>query len=143
MARCRRSCCRSATTTPGSWPARERDSIRTGRRRVPTDMRRAPAELTHAAELGRLAEADRESKPAGWRLSPRAVRSFIVGDAKCSIRRKLYGDDALSDRCIVTLMSDRGLMLVGEPRTAKSMLSDLLAAAIGGDSTCASPGTSG
>ena len=106
-------------------------------------MLRAPAELTHAAELGRLAEADRESKPTGWRLSPRAVRSFIVGDAKCSIRRKFYGDDALIDRCIVTLMSDRGLMLVGEPGTAKSMLSELLAAAIGGESTCAIQGTSG
>jgi MoxR-like ATPase len=106
-------------------------------------MLRAPAELTHAAELGRLAEADRESKPAGWRLSPRAVRSFIVGDAKRSIRRKFYGDDALIDRCIVTLMSDRGLMLVGEPGTAKSMLSELLAAAIGGESTCAIQGTSG
>ena len=76
-------------------------------------MLRAPAELTHAAELDRLAAADREPKPVGWKLSPRAVRSFIVGDAKISIRRKFYGDDALIDRCIVTLMSDRGLMLVG------------------------------
>ncbi len=110
---------------------------------MPTDILRAPAELTHAAELHRLAAADREPKPASWRLSPRAVRSFIVGDPKLSIPRKFYGDDALIDRCIVTLMSDRGLMLVGEPGTAKSMLSVLLAAAIGGESTCAIQGTSG
>src|SRR5207244_5058465 len=50
---------------------------------------------------------------------------------------------ALIDRCIVTLMSDRGLMLVGEPGTAKSMLSELLAAAISGKSTCTIQGTAG
>jgi MoxR-like ATPase len=106
-------------------------------------MLRAPAEILHAAELSRLAQADRDVKPAGWRLSPRSVRSFILGDAKLEVRRKFYGDDALIDRCIVTLMSDRGLMLVGEPGTAKSMLSELLSAAISGRSTCAIQGTSG
>ena len=45
------------------------------------------------------------------------------------ISRKFYGDDALVDRCIVTLLGNRGLLLVGEPGTAKSMLSELLAAA--------------
>jgi len=59
------------------------------------------------------------------------------------VRRKFYGDDALIDRCIVTLMSNRGLLLVGEPGTAKSMLSELLAAAICGESTCTIQGTAG
>ena len=40
-------------------------------------------------------------------------------------------------------MSNRGLLLVGEPGTAKSMLSELLAAAVSGDSTCTVQGTSG
>ena len=110
---------------------------------MPTDILRAPAEQIYAAELARLAEADQDSKPAAWRLSPRAVRTFILGDAKLDVRRKFYGDDALIDRCIVTLMSDRGLMLVGEPGTAKSMLSELLAAAISGQSTCTIQGTAG
>jgi MoxR-like ATPase len=110
---------------------------------VPTDILRAPAEQIHAEELARLAQADHGTKPAAWQLSPRAVRSFILGDAKLNVRRKFYGDDALIDRCIVTLMSDRGLMLVGEPGTAKSMLSELLAAAISGQSTCAIQGTAG
>lgn len=110
---------------------------------MPTDILRAPAEQIHAEELARLAQADRDSKPAAWRLSPRAVRTFILGDSKLSVRRKFYGDDALIDRCIVTLMSDRGLMLVGEPGTAKSMLSELLAAAISGQSTCSIQGTAG
>jgi MoxR-like ATPase len=110
---------------------------------VPTDILRAPAEQVYAAELARIAQTDRDPKPPAWKLSPRAVRSFIVGDSKLNVRRKFYGDDALIDRCIVTLMSDRGLMLVGEPGTAKSMLSELLAAAISGQSTCAIQGTAG
>lgn len=108
-----------------------------------TEVLRAPAEQTYAGEFARLAEADRDAKPVGWRLSPRSVRTFIVGDPRLDVKRKFYGDDALIDRCIVTLMSDRGLMLVGEPGTAKSMLSELLAAAISGKSTCTIQGTSG
>ncbi|GAA0929651.1 AAA family ATPase [Kribbella koreensis] len=104
---------------------------------------RAPAELVYADELGRLAAADRHPRPAGWRLSPRAVRSFVLGAEEAGVRKKFYGDDALVDRCVVTLMSNRGLLLVGEPGTAKSMLSELLAAAIGGSSTCTVQGTSG
>jgi MoxR-like ATPase len=110
---------------------------------VPTDILRAPAEQIHAAELARLAEKDREPRPAGWKLSPRAVRAFILGDTKLDVRRKFFGDDALIDRCVVTLMSDRGLLLVGEPGTAKSMLSELLSAAISGQSTCTIQGTAG
>lgn len=106
-------------------------------------MLRAPAEQVHADELARLADKDSGVRPVGWRLSPRAVRSFIVGDDKLGIRRKFYGDDALIDRCIVTLMSDRGLLLVGEPGTAKSMLSELLSAAISGNSVCVVQGTAG
>lgn len=42
-----------------------------------------------------------------------------------------------------TLLGQRGLLLVGEPGTAKSMLSELLAAAISGDSTLTIQGTAG
>ena len=104
---------------------------------------RAPAEQTYADELARLAEQDRHAKPAGWRLSPRAVRAFIIGDEGRNVKRKFFGDDPLVDRCIVTLMSNRGLILVGEPGTAKSMLSELLAAAICGNSTYTIQGTAG
>jgi len=104
---------------------------------------RVPAEQLYAGELAQLAEADSRARPHGWRLSPRAVRSFIIGDLDLGIRRKFYGDDALIDRAIVTLMGHQGLMLVGEPGTAKSLLSELLAAAISGDSGLTVQGTAG
>lgn len=104
---------------------------------------RAPAEATYATELAALAAADDGPRPEGWRLTPRAVRSFVVGDRDLGVTRKFYGDDALVDRCVVTLMSNRGLLLVGEPGTAKSMLSELFAAAVSGDSTCTIQGSSG
>ncbi|HEY2739250.1 MAG TPA: AAA family ATPase, partial [Thermoanaerobaculia bacterium] len=59
----------------------------------------------------------------------------IVGDEKLRIRRKFVGNPSLVDRAMVTLATSRGLMLVGEPGTAKSLLSELLAAAISGCST--------
>lgn len=108
-----------------------------------TPVLRAPAETTYAAELAALAASDRHPRPRGWRLSPSAVRAFVLGDPALQVSRKFYGDDALIDRCIVTLMSNRGLLLVGEPGTAKSMLSELLAAAVSGTSTCTIQGTSG
>jgi MoxR-like ATPase len=108
-----------------------------------TPVLRAPAEQVYAEELARLAEKDEGPRPNGWRLSPRSVRRFILGDEKIGVKAKFYGDDALIDRCVVTLMSDRGLLLVGEPGTAKSMLSELLAAAISGQSLCIVQGTAG
>lgn len=108
-----------------------------------TDHLRAAAELRYADELGRLAQADDAPRPAGWNLSPRAVRRFILGDAKLGVSRKFYGDDPLVDRAIVSLMSRQGLMLVGEPGTAKSMLSELLGAAISGTSALVVQGSAG
>jgi MoxR-like ATPase len=71
------------------------------------------------------------------------VRSFLCGAARPAIRRKFYGDDSMVERAIVSLSSNRGLMLVGEPGTAKSMLSELLSAAISGTSINAIQGTAG
>jgi MoxR-like ATPase len=111
--------------------------------RVVTDVQRAPAERRFAAELQRLEAADKEAKPKGWRLSPRAVRRFILGDKAADVSQKFFGDDPLIDRCIVSLMGHQGLMLVGEPGTAKSLLSELLAAAISGDSNLVVQGSAG
>jgi MoxR-like ATPase len=103
---------------------------------------RLPAEVKYAHELEKLRQDD-GPRPAGWALSARAVRRFIIGDEKAGITRKFYGDDPLVDRAIVSLMSNQGLMLVGEPGTAKSMLSELLGAAISGASTLVVQGSAG
>jgi MoxR-like ATPase len=104
---------------------------------------RPPAETLYAEELAALAKSDRDPRPPGWKLSPRAVRSFICGAKKPAVERKFFGDDVLVERAIVGLAGNRGLLLVGEPGTAKSMLSELLAAAISGCSTNTIQGTAG
>ncbi len=109
---------------------------------------RLPAEMAHAQELAALQAADQGPRPDGWRLSPRSVRHFILGGAEPdgggpAIARKIHGNDALVERAIVTLAGQRGLMLVGEPGTAKSLLSELLAAAISGDSKLTVQGGAG
>lgn len=95
-------------------------------------------EELYEVELNALEANDLFPKPANWRLSPRAVRTFIIGQEEpllwqgqeVEISRKFYGNDALVERAIVTLAGNRGLMLIGEPGTAKTMLSELLSAAI-------------
>lgn len=100
-----------------------------------TTIQRPPAEVAHEAELARLEKADQDPKPPGWRLSPRAVRTFVIGDVARNIRKKFVGNATLVERAMVSLATNRGLLLVGEPGTAKSLLSELLAAAICGRST--------
>ena len=70
---------------------------------------RPSAETLYASELQALAEADSDPRPPGWRLSPRAVRSFLCGGERPAIRRKFFGDDCLVERAIVSLSSNRGL----------------------------------
>lgn len=98
-------------------------------------LQRPPAELVFAKELAKLAEADGGAVPAGWRLSPQAVEKFILGDKAHGIRRKFVGDKSVLERIIVSLAASRGVMLIGQPGTAKSWLSELLCAAISGRST--------
>ena len=105
-------------------------------------LRQSP-EQRHAGELDRLAASDRDPRPPGWQLSAKAVRRFIVGDEALAVTRKFYGDDTLVDRAIVALIGAQGLMLVGEPGTAKSMLSELLAAAISSSSDLVVQGSAG
>lgn len=110
-----------------------------------------PVEIRYAEELEALKALDNGRKPDNWYLSPKAVRTFILGsqspikynDHEIIIKKKFFGNDALVERCIITLAGSRGLMLVGEPGTAKTMLSELLSAAISGTSTNTVQGTAG
>ncbi|MFC0070990.1 AAA family ATPase [Umezawaea endophytica] len=100
-----------------------------------TKVQRPPAEIRFADELARLRESDTAHRPPGWALSLQGARRFIIGDERAGITRKFVGDPSLIDRALVTLATSRGLMLVGEPGTAKSLLSELIAAAVCGEST--------
>src|SRR5687767_9324595 len=102
---------------------------------APSHLQRPPAELLHADELARLAANDRDPRPPGWALSLKAARAFVLGDDSLGIERKIVAPVASIERMLVTLATGRGLMLVGEPGTAKSLLSELLATAISGVST--------
>ncbi|GKS74793.1 AAA family ATPase [Acidovorax sp. SUPP950] len=98
-------------------------------------LQRPPSEILHAAELERLRAQDTDPRPPGWSLGLRAARAFILGDAALGIAPKIVAPVASIERMLVTLATGRGLMLVGEPGTAKSLLSELLAAAVSGVST--------
>ena len=108
---------------------------------------RLPAERKYQAELAALTADDKAAKPPGWLLSPRSVETYVMGSAKpvggVTITPKYVGDRALVQVAIATLASDRALMLTGEPGTAKSWLSEHLAAAICGTSALVVQGTAG
>ena len=100
-----------------------------------TGIQRPPAEELHHDELAALRADDAGPRPPGFALSLPAIRSFVLGDEARGIRRKMVCPPSLIERAMVTLATTRGLLLVGEPGTAKSLLSELLAAAISGIST--------
>ncbi len=109
------------------------------------DVLRQPAEILFASELAALEKADRGERPAGWRLSPRAVETYLLGGkaGDLAITPKYVGNQRLVQIAIATLATDRALLLVGEPGTAKSWLSEHLTAAVCGDSLMLVQGTAG
>lgn len=109
-----------------------------------SDLQRPAAEVLYADELQRLAERDLAApKPQGWRISPLSVLAFVLGDDTLGIQPKFVGSRSFLERSIVSLATNRGLMLIGEPGTAKSYLSELLAAGVSGDSTLTVQGSAG
>jgi MoxR-like ATPase len=118
------------------------------------EVLRQPAEVLFADQLEALRQNEADSPPHSWKLTPRSVLAYIIGGKtleamiegkkrQVEITRKFFGDTAIVERAIVTLASDRALLLVGDPGTGKSWLSEHLAAAISGISTLAIQGTAG
>jgi MoxR-like ATPase len=109
------------------------------------DILRAPAEELYAEEIAALVHEDKHDKPPGWKMSARAAHTYICGGkaGKRDITPKYLGHERLVEIAIATLVTDRALLLIGEPGTAKSWLSEHLAAAINGDSTKVVQGTAG
>lgn len=109
------------------------------------NVQRLPAEQLYKEEIDALIAADRDPVPAGWRMSPRSVLTYITGGnaGGREITPKYIGSRRLVEIAIATLVTDRALLLIGEPGTAKSWLSEHLTAAINGDSTKVVQGTAG
>jgi MoxR-like ATPase len=113
---------------------------------TPPSVLRAHAEQQFAHELDALARADDRPRPPQWRLSPWAVATYLLGGRLPDgtvIVPKYIGDRRRIEIAVATLATDRALLLMGVPGTAKSWVSEHLAAAVSGDSTLLIQGTAG
>ena len=102
------------------------------------EMLRHPAEVVWKAEIEALCADKNEPKPAGWAMSPRAAVTYLLGGKAADgtvITPKYVGQKRLIETAVATLATDRALLLLGVPGTAKSWVSEHLAAAVAGDST--------
>lgn len=107
---------------------------------------RPPAEQAYAAELTALAAQDDRRRPPRWRLSPWAVATYLLGGTLPDgtvVTPKYIGSRRIVEVAIASLATDRALLLIGVPGTAKSWVSEHLAAAISGSSTLVVQGTAG
>jgi MoxR-like ATPase len=107
---------------------------------------RPHAEQLYADELGALIAADDRPRPPSWRMSPQAVVTYLLGGTLPDgtvISPKYVGPRRLIEIAVATLATDRALLLLGVPGTAKTWVSEHLAAAVSGDSTLLVQGTSG
>ncbi|WP_228447301.1 ATP-binding protein [Streptomyces paludis] len=110
------------------------------------EILRPHAEDAFADELTALAAADDRPRPAGWRLSPWAVATYLLGGTLPGgtlITPKYVGPRRIVEVAVTTLATDRALLLLGVPGTAKTWVSEHLAAAVSGDSTLLVQGTAG
>lgn len=103
-----------------------------------SDILRQPAEVIYQAELDALKADDQGQKPENWHLSPQSVVKYLLGGTTTSgliISPKYIGQRRLIETAVATLATDRALLLLGVPGTAKSWVSEHLAAGICGSST--------
>ena len=107
---------------------------------------RERAEDLWAHELAALIAGDGAARPDGWTMSPRAVVTYLCGGEAgdgTPIEAKYMGDARLIEVAVAALTTDRALLLLGLPGTAKTWVGEHLAAAISGRSTLLVQGTAG
>jgi MoxR-like ATPase len=112
----------------------------------PSGILRPHAEVEFAHELAALAALDDRPRPGNWRLSPAAVVTYLMGGSLADgtvVTPKYIGPRRLIETAVATLATDRALLLLGLPGTAKTWVSEHLAAAISGSSTLLVQGTAG
>ncbi|ANJ11605.1 ATP-binding protein [Streptomyces parvulus] len=117
-----------------------------GERLSGAEKLRPHAEQAFAGELAALAAQDDRPRPARWKLSPWAVATYLLGGTLPDgtvITPKYVGSRRLVEVAVSTLATDRALLLLGVPGTAKTWVSEHLAAAVSGDSTLLVQGTAG
>ncbi|QJB30532.1 AAA family ATPase [Chitinophaga oryzae] len=111
-----------------------------------SDTLRQHAEALYATELEELKKQDSGKRPHNWLMSPQAVVTYLIGGKLKNgfeVSPKYIGSKRLMEIAVATLATDRALLLYGLPGTAKSWVSEHLAAAISGDSTRIVQGTAG
>lgn len=111
-----------------------------------SNVLRQHAEQQFAEELDALQKVDDRQRPANWKLSPWAVLTYLMGGKLANgfeVSPKYIGSPRLMEIAVSTLATDRALLLYGVPGTAKSWVSEHLAAAVSGDSTMLIQGTAG
>lgn len=111
-----------------------------------TTLLREHAEQQYAEELEALSKVDERPRPPNWRLSPWAVATYLMGGRLANgfeVSPKYIGNRRIIEIAIATLTTDRALLLLGVPGTAKTWVSEHLAAAISGNSTLLVQGTAG
>ncbi|HBA6808289.1 TPA: AAA family ATPase [Escherichia coli] len=107
---------------------------------------RRHAEQQFAEELDELQKNDTHPRPENWAISPWSVATYLLGgqlENGFEVTPKYIGNRRIIETAVATLATDRALLLYGVPGTAKSWVSEHLAAAISGDSTLIIQGTAG
>src|SRR5579862_2074580 len=105
---------------------------------IPSSLLREHAEQQYGEELHELSKADVRLRPANWKLSPWAVATYLLGGTLENgfvVSPKYIGNRRLIEIAVATLATDRALLLLGTPGTAKTWVAEHLSAAVSGDST--------
>lgn len=128
--------------TPRKKTAVEKETEET----VTLTLLREHAEQQFGHELEELAKVDTRQRPPNWKMSPWAVTIYLLGgklDNGFEVSPKYIGDRRIIEIAVATLTTDRALLLIGVPGTAKSWVSEHISAAVAGDSTMLIQGTAG